>query len=84
EQDYFVTVNNTPHRQTLHLSPIGFLYVEAQEAEIVAPEEAVTISLHEAESPEVELVHVKQDEQSVSGFYLKYHPDSVIPGKRYA
>lgn len=24
EQDYFVTVNNTPHRQTLHLSPIGF------------------------------------------------------------
>lgn len=84
EQDYFVTVNNTPHRQTLHLSPIGFLYVEAQEAEIVAPEEAVTISLHEAESPEVELVHVKQDEQSVSGFYLKYDPDSVIPGKRYA
>lgn len=84
EQDYFVTVNNTPHRQTLHLSPIGLLYVEAQEAEVVAPEQAVTISLHEAESPDVELVSVKQDEQSVSGFYLKYDPDRVVPGKRYA
>lgn len=84
EQDYFVTVNDTPHRQTLHLSPFGFLYVEAQEAEVVAPEEAVTISLHEAESPEVELVRIKQDEQSVSGFYLQYDAESVIPGKRYA
>lgn len=84
EQDYFVIVNSTPHRQVVHLSPIGFLYIETQEPDPVPPEEAVTIILHEAEATDVELVRIKHDEQSAAAFYLKYDPDSVIPGKRYA
>lgn len=84
EQDYFVIVNCAPHRQTLHLSPIGLLYVEVQEPEAIAAEQAVTISLHESEQPEVQLVRVSHDEQTATSFYLKYDPDSVLPGKRYA
>ena len=84
EQDYFVIVNHAPYRQTLHLSPIGYLYVEVQEPEAVAAEQAVTISLHETGNPEVELVRVSHDEHTATSFYLKYDPDDVVPGKRYA
>ncbi|WP_454875870.1 hypothetical protein [Pseudomonas farris] len=84
EQDYFVIVNRLPHRQTLHLSPIGLLYIEAQEPASFATEQAVTISLHESEQPEVQLVRVSHNEKTATSFYLKYDPDSVLPGKRYA
>ncbi|WP_025110904.1 hypothetical protein [Pseudomonas sp. H1h] len=84
DQEHFVIVNKVPHRQTVHLSTIGLLYVEAQEAESVPTEETVTISLHEADSPEVELARVSHDEQTATSFYLKYDPASVTPGKRYA
>lgn len=84
EQHYFVIVNTAPYRQTLHLSPIGMLYVEVQAPRAIAPQEAVTISLHEAGEPETELVRVTHDEHTASSFYLKYDPDSVIPGKHYA
>lgn len=84
EQDYFVIVNHAPYRQTLHLSPIGYLHVEVQEPEAVPAEQAVTVSLHENGNPEVELVRVTHDEQTAASFYLKYDPDDVIPGKRYA
>ncbi|PMQ11825.1 hypothetical protein PseAD21_10435 [Pseudomonas sp. AD21] len=84
DQEYFVIVNKLPHRQTVHLSPIGLLYVEVQEPENFPTEEAVTISLHEADSPEVELVRVSHDEQTATSFYLKYDPASVTPGKSYA
>lgn len=82
--DYFVIVNTAPHRQTLHLSPIGFLYVEVQEPSVVAEHEAVTISLHDADDPNTQLTRVTQDEQTAASFYLQYDPDRVIPGKRYA
>lgn len=84
EQDYFVTVPQAPYRQTLHLSPIGYLYVEVQQPEAIAPEHAITVSLHENESPELELARVSHDEQTATSFYLKYDPDHVVPGKRYA
>ncbi|MFJ2283052.1 hypothetical protein ACIOUG_18155 [Pseudomonas sp. NPDC087803] len=84
EMDYFVIVNKAPHRQNVHLSPIGQLYVEVEEAARVATEEAVTVCLHEAGQPEVALVQIKHDEQTATSFYLKYDPDSVIAGKRYA
>lgn len=84
ELDYFIIVNKAPYRQTVHLSPIGQLYVEVQEAATVSTEEAVSIRLHELEQPHVELVHVNHDEQCATSFYLKYDPERVIPGKRYA
>jgi hypothetical protein len=84
EQDYFVIVNHAPYRQTLHLSPIGYLYVEVQEPQAVATEQAVTVSLHETGNPGVELVRVTHDEQTATSFYLKYDPDDVVPGKLYA
>lgn len=84
ELDYFVVVNQAPYAQTVNLSPIGMLYIEVKVPETLPAEEAITISLHEAAAPEVELVSIKQDEQTATSFYLKYDPDSVIPGKRYA
>lgn len=84
EQDYFVIVNQTPHRQTIHLSPIGLLYVEVQQPDTFAAEEAVTVSLHEVADPSVELIRVMHDEQTASSFYLKYDPQKITPGKRYA
>lgn len=84
EQDHFVVVHQVPHRQTLHLSPVGYLYVEVQEPELIPPEQAITISLHENESPEVELARVSHDEETATSFYLKYDPEHVVPGKRYA
>lgn len=84
EQDYFVIVNHAPYRQILHLSPIGYLYVEVQEPEAVPPEQAVTISLHDTGNPGLELVRVTHDEQTATSFYLKYDPGDVVPGKLYA
>jgi hypothetical protein len=82
EQDYYVIVNKAPHRQMLHLSPIGFLYVEVQEARPISAHEAVTISLHDTANA-TELARVTHDEQTATSFYLQYDPDDVIPGKRY-
>ncbi|WP_085712824.1 MULTISPECIES: hypothetical protein [unclassified Pseudomonas] len=84
EQEHFVIVHQAPHRQTLHLSPIGYLYVEVQEPEMIPPEQAITISLHENESPDVELARVSHDEETATSFYLEYDPEHVVPGKRYA
>ncbi|MFJ4194956.1 hypothetical protein [Pseudomonas sp. NPDC089534] len=84
EQDHLVIVNRAPHRQTVHLSPVGYLHVEVQEPETVAPEEAVTISLHEPDSPDVELLRITQDEQSARSFYLRYDPRQLVPGRQYA
>ncbi|WP_085697317.1 hypothetical protein [Pseudomonas sp. B26(2017)] len=84
EQAHFVIVHQAPHRQTLHLSPIGYLYVEVQEPKMIPPEQAITISLHENESPDVELARVSHDEETATSFYLKYDPEHVVPGKRYA
>jgi len=84
EQEHFVIVHQAPHRQTLHLSPIGYLYVEVQEPEMIPPEQAITISLHEKESPDVELARVSHDEETAISFYLKYDAAHVVPGKRYA
>ncbi|MDI2141827.1 MULTISPECIES: hypothetical protein [unclassified Pseudomonas] len=83
EQDHFVIVHQLPHRQTLHLSPVGYLYVEVQEPEMIPPEQAITISLHENESPDVELARVSHDERTATSFYLEYDPEHVLPGKRY-
>jgi hypothetical protein len=83
ELDYFVIVNKAPHRQTLHLSPIGFLYVEVQEPRAIAEHEAVTISLHDADNPNAELASATHDEKTATSFYMEYDPDSVIAGKRY-
>lgn len=84
KQDYFVIVNQAPYHQTVHLSPIGQLYVEVQEPFSIPTEQAVTVSLHETGRPEVELVRVDHDEQTATSFYLKYDPDKVLPGKRYS
>ncbi|AXJ03501.1 hypothetical protein CFN16_04975 [Pseudomonas fluorescens] len=84
EQDHFVIVHQVPHRQTLHVSPIGYLYVEVQEPEMIPADQAITISLHENDSPEVELARVSHDEETATSFYLKYDPEHVVPGKRYA
>ncbi|MFJ2483161.1 hypothetical protein ACIOWE_23090 [Pseudomonas sp. NPDC087598] len=84
ELDYFVVVNQAPYSKTVNLSPLGMLYVEVKLPETSPAEEAITISLHEATAPKVELVRIKHDERTATSFYLKYDPDSVIPGKRYA
>lgn len=84
QQDHFIIVNNTPHRETVHLSPIGQLYVSVQEPRDIPAEEAVTVRLHEIDQPEIELVRVTQDEQRATSFYLKYDADKVLPGKRYS
>ncbi|WP_166223138.1 hypothetical protein [Pseudomonas atagonensis] len=84
KQDYFVIVNKAPHRQTLHLSPIGFLYVEVQEPRAISAHEAVTITLHDADDNGVEIARASHDEQTATSFYLKYDPERVVPGKRYA
>jgi hypothetical protein len=84
EQDYFVIVHRAPYHQTLHLSPIGYLYVEVQSPQAIASEQAVTISLHEKSNPELELARVSHDEQTATSFYLRYDPDQAVPGKHYA
>jgi hypothetical protein len=81
--DYFVIVHRAPHRQTLHLSPIGRLYIQAQEPEVVEPEHAVTIIAHEHDNATVQLTQVHISEHMAEAFYLEYDPDTVVPGKRY-
>lgn len=83
ELDYIVIVNKAPHRQTLNLSPLGFLYVEAQEPHPIAEQEAITISLHDVDDPRLEIASATHDEQTATSFYLRYDPDRVVPGKRY-
>ena len=81
--DHFVIVHRAPHRQTLHLSPIGRLYIQAQEPQAVEPEHAVTIVAHEHDNAAVQLTQVHISEQMAEAFYLEYDPDTVVPGKRY-
>ncbi|MEB0047726.1 MULTISPECIES: hypothetical protein [unclassified Pseudomonas] len=81
--DYFVTVAKAPHRQIIHLSPIGQLYVEAQPPKTIEREQAVSISAHEYNEPDAELVRIQCDEETASAFYLNYDPAQAVPGKRY-
>lgn len=81
--DHFVIVHRAPHRQTLHLSPIGRLYIQAQEPQPVEPEHAVTVVAHEHDNAAVQLTQVHISEQMAEAFYLEYDPDTVVPGKRY-
>ncbi|MBF6038810.1 hypothetical protein H8F22_08010 [Pseudomonas sp. P154a] len=81
--DHFIVVHRAPHRQTLHLSPIGRLYIQAQEPQAVAPEHAVTIVAHEHDNATLQLTQVHISEQMAEAFYLEYDPNTVVPGKRY-
>ncbi len=81
--DYFVIVHHAPHRQTLHLSPIGRLYIQAQEPQPVEPEHAVTVVAHEHDNAAVQLTQVHISEKMAEAFYLEYDPETVVPGKRY-
>lgn len=81
--DYFVIVDKAPYYQTLHLSPIGQLYIEAQQPMRIEREQAVTIHAHEHNEPGAELVRIQCDEETATAFYLKYDPAQAIPGKRY-
>jgi len=84
DMDHYVVVSQVPFRQTVHLSPIGQLFVEAQPPYIVDEREAVTIRAHEQHEPDAELVRINHDEQTAAAFYLNYDPREAIPGKRYA
>ena len=81
--DYFVIVHRAPHRQILHLSPIGRLYLQAQEPQAVQPEHAVTVVAHEHDNTAAQLTQIHISEKMAEAFYLEYDPDTVIPGKRY-
>jgi len=80
--DYFVVVHRAPHRQVLHLSPIGRLYIQTQEPRINEPEQALTIAVQEHDTSS-QLTQVDLSEEMAEAFYLEYDPDAVIPGKRY-
>lgn len=81
--DYFVIVHRAPHRQTLHLSPIGRLYLQAQEPRAVQPEHAVTVVAHAHDDTAAQLTQIHISEKMAEAFYLEYDPDTVVPGKRY-
>jgi hypothetical protein len=81
--DYFVIVHRAPHRQILHLSPIGRLYLQAQEPQAVQPEHAVTVVAHEHDNTAAQLMQIHISEKMAEAFYLEYDPDTVVPGKRY-
>lgn len=81
--DYFVIVHRAPHRQTLHLSPIGRLYLQAQEPQAIQPEHAVTVVAHEHDDTAAQLTQIHISEKMAEAFYLEYDPDTVVPGKRY-
>lgn len=81
--DYFVIVHRAPHRQTLHLSPVGRLYLQAQEPRAVQPEHAVTVVAHEHDDTAAQLTQIHISEKMAEAFYLEYDPDTVVPGKRY-
>lgn len=82
--DYFVVVHRAPHRQLINLSPIGRLFVQAQEPEAVETEHALTIAAHEQDDTDAQLTQITISEQTATSFYLKYDPDMVAPGKRYS
>ncbi|MHC8325155.1 hypothetical protein [Pseudomonas sp. LB1P83] len=81
--DYFVIVHRTPHRQTLHLSPIGRLYIQAQAPRSVEPEHAVTVAAHEHDNTQALVTQIHISEKAAEAFYLEYDPATVVPGKRY-
>jgi len=81
--DYFVIVHRTPHQQTLHLSPIGRLYLQAQAPQAVQPEHAVTVVAHEFDDTTAQLTPIHISEKMAEAFYLEYDPETVVPGKRY-
>ncbi|WP_131816021.1 MULTISPECIES: hypothetical protein [Pseudomonas] len=81
--DYFVIVHRAPHRQILHLSPIGRLYLQAQEPQAIQPEHAVTVVAHEHDNTAAQLTQIHISEKMAEAFYLEYDPDTVVPGKRY-
>lgn len=81
--DYFVIVHAAPHRQTVHLSPVGRLYIQAQTPQEVKPEQAVTIVAHEHDDTNAQLIRIHISEKMAEALYLEYDPDTVIPGKRY-
>jgi hypothetical protein len=81
--DYVVIVHRAPHRQTLHLSPIGRLYIQAQAPRAVAPEHAVTVAAHEHDDTHALLTQIHVSEKMAEAFYLEYDPATVVPGKRY-
>ncbi|MHC8390508.1 hypothetical protein ACYZTM_21250 [Pseudomonas sp. MDT2-39-1] len=81
--DYFVIVHRAPHRQTLHLSPIGRLYIQAQAPRSVEPEHAVTVAAHEHDDTRALVTQIYISEKTAEAFYLEYDPATVVPGKRY-
>lgn len=81
--DYFVIVHRAPHRQTLHLSPIGRLFIQAQAPRPVEPEHAVTVAAHEHDDTHARVTQIHISEKMAEAFYLEYDPATVVPGKRY-
>lgn len=81
--DYVVIVHRAPHRQTLHLSPIGRLYIQAQAPRAVEPEHAVTVAAHEHDDTHALVTQIHVSEKMAEAFYLEYDPATVVPGKRY-
>ncbi|MHC8342411.1 hypothetical protein [Pseudomonas sp. RT6P73] len=81
--DYFVIVHRAPHRQTLHLSPIGRLYIQAQAPRSVEPDHAVTVAAHEHDDTQALVTQIHISEKQAEAFYLEYDPDTVVPGKLY-
>lgn len=81
--DYFVIVHHAPHRQILHLSPIGRLYIQAQAPRAVEPEHAVTVAAHEHDDNQAVVTQIHISENQAQAFYLEYDPATVVPGKRY-
>ncbi|AWM90531.1 hypothetical protein DJ564_06700 [Pseudomonas sp. 31-12] len=81
--DYFVIVHHAPHRQILHLSPIGRLYIQAQAPRTVEPEHAVTVAAHEHDDTQALVTQIHISENQAQAFYLEYDPATVVPGKRY-
>lgn len=81
--DYFVIIHRAPHRQTLHLSPVGRLYLQAQAPQAVQPEHAVTVIAHEHNDTTAQLTPIHISEKMAEAFYLEYDPETVVPGKRY-
>ncbi|MFJ7285055.1 hypothetical protein [Pseudomonas sp. NPDC099000] len=81
--DYVVIVHRAPHRQTLHLSPIGRLYIQAQAPRAVEPEHAVTLAAHEHDDTQALVTQIHVSEKMAEAFYLEYDPATVVPGKRY-
>lgn len=81
--DSFVIVHHAPHRQILHLSPIGRLYIQAQAPRAVEPEHAVTVAAHAHDDTQALVTQIHISENQAQAFYLEYDPATVVPGKRY-